>query len=345
MIAKATKDAQSLKCMAAFPQSPAKITECVFSHECIRALPLSASCSQVKICVDPYSHNVVVLLSPPKDSADVCEVRLLQDQVTDRKLQVWWDGVTMDYGVSNTKARLGDVRFVISRNAYFSLLSSLTTTASPLWSRGDDSTVGYEDLLDAFGLSSLLYDDLGESEDLSLLLPLAYLRKHFRVLSKKSTALRDGFKCVGVDELLDLVVCDLQANPPRISEDPRENQDELANAQAICRAVREALRREQRAAASWSELQYFVKHRTDIRAPETIPMENGQLPLALHRETEGGKSRCEASTKQASVAQVIVGRDSSCTIVLYFDGCVDIWTGRNQPKVRNPMGLFCMSCI
>lgn len=306
--------------------------------ERIRTLDVSTSGSQIGICVDPLLQWLVIQQQVPAASSHSSELMLLHDRISDAKVQVLWDGMTMDIGVSNTAVRVGDVKRVVNQNAYLSLLESLAAEDLAFWNKSDATPIGYDDLLNALGLSRLTRGEqrgCDDDTDMELLLPLSHLRKHFRALSKSSGATRDGFTCVNVGKVMALVDQELRESPPLLPDDSLQAQHEIQNIKGVSDAVSKALLRAGLTEVTWPELQYLTRHQAHLSTPEVFHGTSRLRTLSVGRRTPSNPTNDgrEVATSCSSVAQAIVGRESRMVFVLYFDGSLDVWTAEDPSMV------------
>lgn len=318
-----------------------KLRQHIASCERIRTLDVSTSGSQIGLCVDPLLQWLVIQQQVSGPSADSSELVLLQNRVSDSKIQVLWDGMTMDFGVSNTAVQLGDVKRVVNQNTYLSLLKSLAPRDSALWSKSDESPIVYEDLLNAFGLSILIRGDqrgCDDNTDLELLLLLSYLQKHFRALSKSSTATRDGFTCVSVANVMALVDQELRESPSSLSNEPLQTQCKIQSIKGVSEVVSKTLLRAGLTQVTWPELQYLTRHQAHLSTPQVFYGTHGTSGLRtlfLGRNSPSNTANVGkvAATCCSPVAQAVVGKESRMVFVLYFDGSLNVWTAEDSLTV------------
>lgn len=342
LIAHVVRSAQSTAAASMRLTSPLPVHDTIVSCERLQTLELQATSERAAMCVDPQLRFVTV--HEPTDhkaTSDTQAIVLLKDRVTDQKLQVLWDGMTIDAGATNTTVRLGDIRRIASQNAYLSLLVATSALDSPLWRESDDVAVGYEQLREALGLGDT---SMSEDSDMALLLPLSYLRKHFRVLSQRPLAsTRAGFSSVRVDSLMAMVYQELRDDPPRLTDGPRESDEELQNILTICRAIHERLKRSGVDEISWPELEYLVRYRSDLSTPEVFSR-SMETDLLASGPTVANVSATGDASKRAAVAQVLTGSESGLVFVLFADGWLDMWASDEdqEPTVRSRTTVRCL---
>lgn len=314
----------------------------VTSFEVMATLPIVSS----NLCVGPSMRYVAAWSdSSGSDCArhNALRVSITQDRLSDRKLHAYWEGLLLQAGTSKKQVRLADVKQIVRRNAHLSF--SLSTAVQEmetdefLTAENEDSQLNYEGFRTFFQLpplpklSSLLnYDE--EENEARLQLPLAHLDKNFRVLLQSTTVLTNGYKSVQVSELLHRVYRDVQDHPSAISDDPLENQADLETIQTVCQRLEKAFVCSQRTGQiSWPELVYFVRYNKVLTTPELFPSTGPQLILNAGESPE----RAFSCREVAEVAEVVSGKHSPLLLVVYFDGCVEVWnlSSNSAVKVRS----------
>ncbi|GMF15318.1 unnamed protein product [Phytophthora lilii] len=252
------------------------------------------------------------------------KVLVVGDYLTERKIQAHWEGLVLQFGPSNKKVRIGDVKWIIRRNAYLSLLLSTATCENKksmaLRIKNDDFQITYEGFCDYFSLPpSIALPGLQnhEDEEDKLHLPLAYLKKHFQLLAQSTTSTVDGYKAVQTGQLLYRVYKDIQDHPPVVSEDPHDNQSGRDKVQAICLQLENGfIGTQQPEQISWPQLVYFVRYNKRLNTPEIFPSSGYELVL------NDGKN---IGTSCRDVAEIVLGMHGSRLVALYFDGSMEVW--------------------
>ncbi|KAK1932357.1 hypothetical protein P3T76_012351 [Phytophthora citrophthora] len=238
------------------------------------------------------------------------EVSVFIDELSDRKLVAYWEGLVFEGGNSNETISAGALKRIIRRNAYLSLL--LSTAQEHFDPENDDIQLTFQDFREIFRLPPPVSEDYNEENEHHLQLPFSYLKRHFQVLALCSTSLSSGFKAVSVIELVRRVGKDIIDHPPDISDDPIENQTALDQIYSACQHLEKRFTTRQTDPISWPELVYFIRYNQRLTTPEMFPT---QKQLAF----EGGHS------KNKEVAEVVAGLHSSRLLILFYDGSVDVW--------------------
>ncbi|KAG7388441.1 hypothetical protein PHYPSEUDO_012502 [Phytophthora pseudosyringae] len=313
-----------------------KASTLVTSFEPMTTLPIVSS----NLRVGPSMRYLATWSANPGPSGDrnnSTGVSVLTDQLTDRKLLAYWEGLLLQAGTFNKKVRLGDVKHVVHRNAHLALLQSSASQEmeddNVFTTKSDNFQLTYEAFCALFRLPPSQTRDETEN-DTRLQVPLAYLRTHFQELLQSTTFLTNGFKAVSAAELLRRVFEDVRDYPPVVSDDPKESQEaDLELTQSVCQHLeRSFVGSERTGQISWPELAYFVRYKKLLTTPEIFPATGPQLVLGT----------AEPSCSQ--VAEVVSGMHSSRLLVVYFDGCVEVWgLSSCSAAVREAKGLVLFS--
>ncbi|KAG2907209.1 hypothetical protein PC114_g10880 [Phytophthora cactorum] len=286
------------------------VTTLVTSFEPIQIVSLTSS----NLCVGPSMRYIAASNS----DSDSPGVSIIKDQLSDRKLQAYWEGILLQAGISNKKVRLRDVKQVVHRNAYLSLMLPQEIEEDQLFSsKSDDFQVTYEEFRAFFQLpkrSVLLNCD--EENEAKLQLPFTYLRKHFQLLLQAATSLTTGYKSVQAFELLRRVQKDVQDHTRVVSDDPQENTEGVELTLTVCQDLERAFVDSQRSGLlMWPEIVYFVRYNKRLMTPEMFPsLDTGDALVEGKRVSGSGE-----------VAELVSGIHTSRVLVLYFDGCVEVW--------------------
>ncbi|KAG3156427.1 hypothetical protein PI126_g8767 [Phytophthora idaei] len=286
------------------------VTTLVTLFEPIQIVPLTSS----NLCVGPSMRYIAASNS----DSDSPGVSIIKDQLSDRKLQAYWEGILLQAGKSNKKVRLREVKQVVHRNAYLSSMLSQEIEEDQLFSpKSDDFQVTYEEFRAFFQLpkSSVLLN-CDEENEARLQLPFTYLRKHFQLLLQAATIFTNGYKSVQALELLRRVQKDVQDHTRVVSDDPQENTEGVELTLTVCQDLERAFADSQRSGLlMWPEIVYFVRYNKRLVTPEMFPsLDTGDALVEGKRVSGSGE-----------VAELVSGIHTPRVLILYFDGSVEVW--------------------
>lgn len=265
-------------------------------------------------------------------------VTAMIDHVSQRKLKVLWAAMTLESGVSNSTVQIADAITFIERNPYLSLLFGRYRHTNPELKSLQGCSISYENLIqwiEGSPFTDTIYQDPTTQGTMDLISPFSYLQKHFRIMASNVRNRKDGFLCVNLKALLTRIERELQQNPPNISDDPMENQNELARMNSFCAMLRTGFAKSKFDKVHWSELEYFARYHLQLSAPEVFPSQSRYFISASKQiRDEDSSIKTDAKTAQTPVFEVIVGKWRSLVFVLFYDGCLEMWSMDLVPKVR-----------
>lgn len=278
--------------MEKFPTVSNLGTALVTSFEPIHMLPIASSSLQL----GPSMRYLAACTNDPSSTG----VSILNDELSICKLQAYWEGILVQTG-KNVRLSPHDIKQIVRRNAYLSLLRSETE---------ETELMTFEEFQTTFRLPQRFLLNFNEENEARVKVPLTFLRRHFTNLLETSTTFTKGYKSAQASALLRRVYKDVQDHIVTVSEDVHIDMEELEGTLNVCQDLERVFVDSQHSALlSWPDIEYFVRHTKRLSTPEMFP-----APLDRVRVIGSGQ-----------VAEVASGSHTSRLAILYFDGRMEIW--------------------